>query len=120
MLPPRRRHVALAGSWNGTCRNHLQWIRGFTCIVPHCDTGAKVQAHHVRKGIPVEAERGGTGMTPHDKWTVPICAIHHEQAHHGQDSFERKYGLDLIAKATEFAAASPALRRLRTRQKENA
>lgn len=118
MLPPRKpRMRVIYGDRNGgDIPAHRQWIRGFACIVPHCATGKRVQAHHVRKGIPDETERGGTGKKPHDKWCVPICEEHHEIAHHGHDSFERKYGIDLIARAQEFAAKSPALAKLRIKE----
>lgn len=102
------------------CEAHLQWIRTHACIVPHCEARF-VRACHVRYGLPADEpqeERAGVGLKPGDHWAYPACDKHHREEHNGVQSFQRKYGLDLAKIAQEYAAASPALRKLRAKQEK--
>lgn len=122
MLPPRKpsKGVMRSREGSGPLRSeaHLQFIRGHACIVPGCPARF-IRACHVRYGLPADepqSEHGGTGKRPGDHWTYPACDEHHRQEHQGVQSFQRKYGLDLAKAAQEYAAASPALRRLKAKQ----
>lgn len=85
---------------------HTAWIRGHCCTVPGCEA-RKIEAHHVRKGVPAD-EAGGTGIKPHDKWLVPLCRDHHQEAHDlGADTFDAKHGITLLDVAKEGQRTSP-------------
>ena len=84
---------------------HLEWIRSLPCMIGRPTCGTTVHAHHVRVGT-----GGGTGRKPDDRWTVPLCPLHHAEGHTGGwATFEAKHGVDLRARAIELAACSPAL-----------
>ena len=110
-LPPRlpkrkRREQQLR------CPAHLQWIRGFACSVPGCDK-MPIVAAHVRNGT-----SGGTSLKPSDEWTISLCNFHHTIQHAlGEPRFEGRYGIDMKALAAEFASRSPALKRMRMKEK---
>jgi hypothetical protein len=62
-----------------------------------------IECAHVRKGTD-----GGQGLKPSDRWTISLCREHHAEQHRiGEAAFEKRYGLDLIALAEEFARRSP-------------
>lgn len=64
---------------------HLKFIRQLPCCV--CLRMDTVQAAHIRKGLPAH-EKGGMGMKPHDKWTLPMCHFCHAKQHEvGEVSF---------------------------------
>lgn len=85
---------------------HRKWVRTFSCSVPGCMEGP-IESAHVRRGVPA-AEAGGTGLKPHDKWCISLCAEHHREQHAiGEASFAAKYHVDLIARARAFQRASP-------------
>ena len=91
---------------------HLAWIRTFACCVPMCNEEGKIEAHHVKGAEPM-----ALGRKPGDNWCVSCCVFHHREFHSiGLHAFEKKYGLDLIALAKEFADTSPSLKRLRASQ----
>jgi hypothetical protein len=55
-----------------------------------------------------EHEKGGAGMKPHDKWTIPLCEFHHsDQTQVGEARFQKKHALDMGATAMNFARLSP-------------
>ena len=57
--------------------------------------GRPVATEHIRT-----AANSGLGMKPDDRFAVPCCFDHHKEYHnHGRKTFERKYGLDLLAEA---------------------
>lgn len=108
MLPPRIR-IDRPGKLKSVIRSqaHLRFVREHHCSVG-CP-GMPIEAAHVRIGTD-----GGTGMKPGDDWTISLCHAHHAEQHQiGEPAFERKYNLDMKALAAEFAAKSPALRRLK-------
>lgn len=116
MLPRRKPTKAIMGTRKDSgplrCEPHLEWIRkSCGCIVPGC-WARKIRACHVRYGLP-PGEPKGTNMKPGDQWTYPACDPHHAEEHRGVETFQRKYGLILAEEARKYAAASPALHRLR-------
>jgi len=80
---------------------HRAWVRGFACCVPGCDA-RPIECAHVRR-----ANNSGMGFKPSDAFTVSLCRDHHAESHRGEQTFERKHGLDLMALAREFFAKSP-------------
>lgn len=82
---------------------HLAWVRCQPCAVLGC--GARTcDPAHVRRGT-----GGGTSLKPGDQWVIPLCHPHHMEQHSiGEQSFERRYGLDMKAEAAETWARSPA------------
>lgn len=92
------------------CPGHLKFIREFRCVVRGCYNWPTI-AHHVRIGL-----AGGTSLRPGDDKAVSLCDAHHltePGALHqmGEEPFEQKHGLDLVALAQEFAGKSEPLRR---------
>lgn len=57
------------------------------------------------------------GVKPSDRWTVSMCGGvegHHSEQHRiGEQTFERKYAVDLKTLAAEFARNSPHWPKLR-------
>jgi hypothetical protein len=77
-------------------------VRGFNCVVPGCEAGP-IEFAHVRS-----SQDGGTGLKPSDAFGVSLCAEHHRLQHQiGEPAFERRFGVNLLALAAEFAAKSP-------------
>jgi len=98
--PPRRKRTSRRQRLNP---EHLVWVRSLPCSTAAPGCTSPCHAHHVRLGTD-----GGTGIKPSDKWTVPLCAAHHQELHdHGARSFEARYGLDLKAVAESLAISSP-------------
>lgn len=54
-----------------TAFKHLAFVRNLPCCV--CLAGPPCEAAHIRKGLPADAKKGGTGLKPEDKWCVPLC-----------------------------------------------
>lgn len=47
-------------------------------------------------------------LKPSDRWVISLCSYHHREQHHlGEDQFERRYRIDLMGLAEEFARQSP-------------
>ena len=90
--------------------SHLKWVRGHGCCVPLCPEH-RIEAAHVRSGTD-----GGIGLKPGDNFTISLCWWHHRQQHEiGEERFGEFYRIDMYALAREFAARSPALKRLRSK-----
>lgn len=66
-----------------------------------------IECAHIRR-----ANNSGTSIKPSDAFTVSLCKAHHEESHRGDQTFERKYGLDLMALAQEFYLKSPHRQKL--------
>jgi hypothetical protein len=83
-----------------------QWIRGFRCLVEGKldPCSGPVEAAHVRKGTD-----GAGGEKPSDWWQVPLCVGHHEHTQHiqGEETFERKYGVNMKAEAIRLWSMWP-------------
>ena len=105
MTLPRRipKEPKRTSRWRSTA--HCNFVRSHECVVPGC-TNRPIEVAHVRKG-----SGAGIGQKPDDWRTVSMCGGvegHHSEQHRiGEDSFEKKYQVDLAALANEFAAASP-------------
>ena len=69
-------------------KKYLEYIRQQPCVIcGHVD----VQAHHVRK-----MGAGGTGIKNDDFFALPICKLHHREAHtYGHDTFFGRHGIDV-------------------------
>lgn len=97
------------------CPGHLAFIRKHHCIVPGCNVAPTV-AHHVKMGWL------GKGITPDDDRALALCNPHHtsgpDAIHRiGERQFEWLTGIDLLARAAEFAAKSDPLRRYLARKR---
>jgi hypothetical protein len=99
-LLPRERRKTTPRS----CAAHRAWVRRHRCSVPGC-RNRPIESAHVRTGTD-----GGLGLKPSDRWTISLCQFHHLEQHElGEAAFARRYDLDLIALAKEFARRSPYL-----------
>jgi hypothetical protein len=102
-LPPKRkpRGSGLLRVPEKIWNRHRKFVRSHTCCVAGCEQGP-IEFAHVRT-----AANSGTSAKPHDWAAVSLCADHHAEQHRGNRTFEKKYGLDLMAIARAFAKASP-------------
>ena len=81
---------------------HLRFVRRFVCCVPRCPHEMTIAAH-----VRTETD-GGEAMKPSDWWTISLCErCHYRQHHFSERAFEAETGIDMKAKATEFARKSP-------------
>lgn len=80
---------------------HRDWVRKHQCSVPGCEL-MPIQVAHINR-----ASTRGMGQKSSDAQTISLCRDHHSESHQGEKSFERKYGLDLMAMARAFFRASP-------------
>lgn len=117
-LPRRLRQKAPKERGPLRSPGHLQFVRSRECSIPGCE-GRPIEAAHVRTGTD-----GGMSVKPGDQWAISLCAGrwsdqgwnwvegHHAEQHRiGEQAFEKKYGIDMKARAREFAAASDPLKR---------
>lgn len=99
------------------CRAHLQWVRGFPCLVEGVNGHVcemPIVAHHIRVGT-----GGGTGLRPADANAVPLCDGAHRELHqHGERSFSVKYRVDLGPAAEHLWSLSPHGQRWRFQHSE--
>lgn len=114
MLPkriPKERNKSLR--WRSPA--HCNFVRSHECCVPGC-AGRPIEVAHVRRG-----SDAGTGRKPSDYFTASLCRDHHAEQHRiGEQSFDKRHGINLGALAAEFAAASPKAREIRDAQRERA
>lgn len=107
MLPARRkpfRSNILRGP-RRIWQRHRKFVRSFQCCVPGCEQGP-IEFAHVRT-----AANAGKSLKPHDAFAVALCSEHHRLSHSiGDRSFERRFGIDLMKLAAEFARRSPDLK----------
>ena len=83
---------------------HLAFVRKHLCINwARKDCAGKVQAAHVRDVAPL----GHGGAKPSDQYTVSLCAKCHRASEKREGAWGNEMGLDVLALALEFAAASP-------------
>jgi len=75
---------------------HLKFVRGLPCCV--CGNNIASEAAHVRFACEAVGKRKvGVGEKPDDKWTVPLCGMHHRMQHEwGEREFWKAYGKDPI------------------------
>ena len=101
MLPQRIKKQSDKADAGKRSPAHRGWVRGHHCVVPGCQE-LPIECAHVRR-----ANNSGMGFKPSDAFTVSLCREHHEESHRGEQTFEAKHKIDLMAKAREFYAASP-------------
>ena len=81
---------------------HREWVRQHRCCVPGCQL-MPIECAHVRT-----AATAGTGLKSSDAFTLSLCREHHAESHRiGDQSFQRRHGIDLKALAREFYEKSP-------------
>lgn len=79
----------------GMSKEHLRWIKTLPCCV--CTNPAN-DSHHLKKGI--DNMPKGMGRKHADRWAVPVCRHHHDQAEAGDDeAYFRFVGIDARALA---------------------
>jgi hypothetical protein len=115
-LPRRIKKQSVRQSDRVRCPAHLKFIRQHHCVIGGCNEVPTI-AHHVRMGL-----AGGTSLLPPDDRAIALCNSHHttgpDAIHRlGEKQFEWRFGIDLIAKAEEFASRSDALRRYLARKR---
>jgi len=94
------------------CPAHESWIRGFECSIPGCNFrlfDLPIECAHVRNSeLTPPNERGGLGLKPHSKWTLPLCTWHHAELHRfGEAAFQKLHSIDLGIEAQNLAKQSP-------------
>ncbi len=101
---------------------HRAFIRRHACIVTlsaiidECD--GPIECAHVRLG----ARNNGGGIKPHDGSAVSLCRKHHAESHRiGEASFARKYRINMLLYAKQFALLStvPEVREYAKTMNEN-
>jgi hypothetical protein len=107
-LPARRERVR-SGILRAPKREwpaHRRFIRRHVCVatlgIVHDDCDGPIVCAHVRLGA---SENGGS-IKPHDAFTVSLCDKHHKEQHGGEATFSRKYGLNMLRLAKDFAMLS--------------
>jgi hypothetical protein len=104
MLPPRRKRpkLGLRVPPQRVWPKHRRWVKSHGCCVPDCNA-AIVDFAHLRS-----ASKAGKSQTPHDAFGVSLCRTHHIEQHSlGEETFGRRFGIDLRALAAEFVRRSP-------------
>lgn len=101
MLPPRISRKSDKADKGKRSPAHRAWVRGHHCVVPGCQE-LPIECAHIRR-----SNNSGMGFKPSDAFTIALCKEHHAESHRGDQTFERKYGLDLMGLAREFFFASP-------------
>ena len=78
---------------------HLEFIRLLPCVI--CGR-RPAQAAHVRNGTD-----GGTGLKPSDRYSLPLCFIHHDAQHAtGELTFWAFYRVDPVDCASRLWTVS--------------
>ena len=81
---------------------HRAWVRSHRCSVPGCQL-MPIECAHVRR-----ASTAGIGIKSSDGYCLSLCREHHAESHRiGEQSFERRHGINLMQLAREFYRASP-------------
>lgn len=116
----RRKHPKMglrSGEGPIRCAAHLQFVRGFNCLVADERCSDVTQAAHIRLGTD-----GGMGRKPSDCYVVPLCTVHHDEQHRiGEATFAFKYRLDLERMAEIlWRTSKPAQRWRRERERAEA
>ena len=87
-------------------KKHLDFIRSLPCCV--CHNNIETQAAHIRYSDARFGKTNPGSHKPDDKYTLPLCNLHHQEQHAIGD--ERKFwdgiGLDPIPLALELYAIS--------------
>jgi hypothetical protein len=93
----------------GRDRNHLRFVAAQGCLV--CGRTPS-DAHHIKF-----AEQRAIGRKVSDKFTVPICRLHHRELHRRGDErgWWQSQGLDPLAVATTLWARTHAVEAIATK-----
>jgi hypothetical protein len=84
-IPAKPEKRKLKGRVNAA---HKDFIRSLPCLV--CGAPPRSECAHVRS-----SGDGGTGLKPHDKFSVPACAKDHRRQHEiGELAFWGEAGID--------------------------
>jgi len=83
---------------------HEQFVRGRECCVQNSECWGKIEFAHVRQD-----HLAGTGQKPPSWSGISLCHFHHIHVQHniGHAAFDKRYGIDSMALAAEFARKSP-------------
>ena len=84
--------------------SHLAFVRKHLCAAwarKECE--GKIEAAHVRDVAP----HGHGGGKPDDTYVIGLCRRHHRESEKREGEWGREMGIDVLALALEFAAASP-------------
>ena len=99
---PKRRERERLEFGSRVCPAHRAWVRRHFCSVSGCP-GLPIECAHVRG----ETD-GGMALKPSDRWVINLCSFHHAEQHRlGECLFEKRYGIELVELAEEFARRSP-------------
>jgi len=112
MLPPRIKKAPKAtGRWRSPA--HCNYVRDHHCSVPGC-MEKPIEVAHVRRG-----SDAGMGRKPSDWHTISLCQEHHAEQHRiGEQSFEKRHGIDMADLAEEFCRYSPKAADIKRVQRE--
>lgn len=77
-------------------RHYLKFVRGLPCSVEDCAIGAHVEAAHFGPRA--------AGRKVHDFMAVPLCSVHHGQAHQEGRAWEHYQSVNLWQLRTIAAA----------------
>jgi hypothetical protein len=86
---PEQRRIAERPS-----TRYLDYIRQQPCCIPGCDDNVSVEAHHVRIGSFEYGSNPGAGQKADDRWALPLCWRHHQEAHTGEREFWASLHID--------------------------
>lgn len=108
MMLPKRKPKFQSGIMRAPRREwprHRKFVRSFQCCVPGCEQGP-IEFAHVRT-----AANSGKSIKPADWHGISLCHAHHAEQHqHGAVTFEKKYRIDMMKLAAEFARLSPDMK----------
>ena len=101
--PPRSERKHRNSRWReerpGMSEAHLECVRQLPCVI--CGKVGRGDPHHLR----IASERGMSVKAP-DKWAVPMCRIHHDEAHKVGTKVENRWFRERgIASPMDLAAA---------------
>jgi hypothetical protein len=105
MLPrkrkPIRSHIerAVRRHWP----KHEQFVRRHCCCVQNDECAGNIEFAHVRQD-----HLAGTGLKPPSWSGISLCHHHHINVQHniGHQAFDKRYGIDSVKLAAEFARKS--------------
>ena len=81
---------------------HREWVREHRCCVPACQL-MPIECAHVRT-----AATAGMGMKSSDAFCLSLCRDHHAEQHRlGEQTFQKRHGINMTALAREFYERSP-------------
>jgi hypothetical protein len=85
---------------------HLQYIRTLPCAI--CGDDTTVEAAHIRMKDPsIGKPMTGIGTKPHDKFTLPLCGLHHRDQHlNGEHEWWETVGIDPVKLALALYSVS--------------